>query len=83
MVLGDYISGQSNNDAFKNCHWFLKVDTDAFLNLHVIEQFLRQYSHQEDHHVGWFRGTGTGGRKRHNQTINMQLGPFMDSRDLS
>jgi hypothetical protein len=74
MVLWDYISGQSNNDAFKNCDWFFKVDTDAFLNLHVIEQFLRHYSHQEDHYVGWFGGIG--GRKRHNQTINMAVGPF-------
>eukprot|EP00956_Cyclotella_meneghiniana_P042209 scaffold248391_cov70-Cyclotella_meneghiniana.AAC.17 len=74
MILWDYISTQSNDEAFKKCKWFFKVDTDSFLNLHVIEQYLNQYSYNEDHYVGWY--AGNGGRRRNNQTINMAIGSF-------
>jgi hypothetical protein len=74
MTLWDYVSTQVNNEVFKHCQWFFKVDTDAFLNLHVIEQYLNQYSYKDDHYVGWY--SGVGGRQRNGQTVNMALGPF-------
>ena len=74
MVLWDYLSTQSSNEVFKNCHWFFKVDTDTFLNLHVVEQYLSQYSYKDDHYVGWY--SGGGGRKHNNQTINAAIGAF-------
>jgi hypothetical protein len=74
MTLWDYISTQVNSHVFKHCQWFFKVDTDAFLNLHVIEQYLSQYSYKEDHYVGWY--SGIGGRQRNGQTVKMAVGPF-------
>ena len=74
MVLWDYLSTQSNSEVFKECHWFFKVDTDTFLNLHVIEQYLNQYSYKEDHYVGWY--SGGGGRLHNNQTVNAAIGAF-------
>lgn len=74
MLLWDYISTQSNNPTFVHCNWFFKVDSDAFLNLHVIEQYLSQYSHNDDHYLGWY--AGNGGRKRNDQTVNMAIGAF-------
>ncbi|KAL7502213.1 hypothetical protein ACHAWX_000494 [Stephanocyclus meneghinianus] len=78
ISLWNYISSQTNlkNNSvfFKGCRWFFKVDTDSFLNLHVIEQFLAQYSTEEEHYVGWFGGVG--GRKHNDRTVNVAIGSF-------
>ena len=73
-AMWNYISTQVNATAFKHCSWFFKVDTDTFLNLHVIEQLLSQYSHKEDHYLGWF--AGRGGRMHKNKPVVSAIGAF-------
>jgi hypothetical protein len=73
-ALWNYVSTNIQSSAFQDCHWFFKVDTDSFLNLHVIEQLLNQYSHEENHYLGWF--AGRGGRFYRNKQVNSAIGAF-------
>ncbi|KAL3795360.1 hypothetical protein HJC23_009533 [Cyclotella cryptica] len=76
--LWNYVSSQTsiNNSSsfFSGCQWFFKVDTDSFLNLHMIEQFLAQYSTDEEQYIGWF--AGVGGRIHNDRTVNIAIGSF-------
>ncbi|ACI64399.1 predicted protein [Thalassiosira pseudonana CCMP1335] len=74
LGLWDIVSFESSN-LFKECEWFFKVDTDTFLNLHVIEQFLSIYNTSEPHYTGWYNVGGLG-RKAHGKQVKIAIGAF-------
>lgn len=61
-VLWDFVSKEVHT-TFKPCRWFFKVDSDTFLNLHVIEQMLSAYKVTENHYIGWFNPGNLKGRE--------------------
>jgi len=74
LSLFDILSFESSN-LFKECDWFFKVDTDTFLNLHSIEQFLSIYNTSEPHYTGWYN-VGGPGRKAHGKKVKIAIGAF-------
>jgi hypothetical protein len=77
LQMWEFISSESNS-LFKDCQWFFKVDTDAFLNLHVLEQYLSEYSYHDDHYVGWFVASGRPYNTYHLEPtiVNIAVGAF-------
>ena len=59
--LWDLVANQVDT-TFHQCKWFFKVDSDSFLNLHVIEQMLSTYKTSQNHYVGWFNPGNLRGR---------------------
>lgn len=59
--LWDLVSQQMHT-TFRHCQWFFKVDSDTFLNLHLIEQMLATYKVNENHYIGWFNPGNLNGR---------------------
>jgi len=74
LSVWDVVSFESSN-LFKECDWFFKVDTDTFLNLHSIEQYLSIYNTSEPHYTGWYN-VGGPGRKAHGKKVKIAIGAF-------